>query len=312
MLFGKKKKDAPDSDIVILKKPEPFVCGGTDATLDRAAPKEIASDALLWFDGDSVLPYPDAERRDDGSFPEFLGYVHGYAAAAGENTFLCLETGESFLGHGERKVAFALIKGDKMPDLAKLIRDLDLAEQNGYHSRTHGLPENFGGSVEARYATGESLSFADNQGSIFSRKQGEALAAWFTAALKGERAPLPALDDLTAIRFEEKRENGGFTEATLTLADGRIARRSKYDDPTVFESEKTLDADALAALKATVEKTGLFAWEQLPKSDYSLARDKTLTFTFADGKTVTVRDDRVLPDAISRGFFNVELPLTTT
>ncbi|MBP5617870.1 MAG: hypothetical protein J6X61_01805, partial [Clostridia bacterium] len=298
--------------IVVLKQTAPNTCGGTDATLDRAAPKEIASDALIWFDGDCVLPYKDVARRDDGSCPAFLGYVHAFAAAAGEDTFLLLETGDSFHGREERKTDWALIRGNKMPDLARLIRDLDLARQNGYHSQTHGLPENFGGAVRASYATGETISFADNQGPILSREQGEALADWFTSTMAGERVPLPALDTLTAVRFEEKRENGGFTEAVLTLADGRVARRSRYDDPTVYESEKTLDADAIAALKDTVAQTGLLAWERLPAREFAGGREKTLAFTFADGSTVTVRDDRVLPGSVSRGFFEVELPLTSS
>ena len=71
MLFGKKKKDAPDSDIVILKKPEPFVCGGTDATLDRAAPKEIASMRIYQYEGAfECRKYDSASALLDGFYAE--------------------------------------------------------------------------------------------------------------------------------------------------------------------------------------------------------------------------------------------------
>lgn len=309
MLFGKTKK--PDSDIVILKQTQPDTCGGTDATLDRAAPREIASDALLWFDGESVLPYLDRERRDDGSFPACLGFVHAFAAAAGEGTFLFLSTGEE--RHGERTSAWALVKGDFMPDLARLIREQELAAHNGYHSQTHGLPENFGGSVRARYATGEKLSFADNQSPVLSRGQGQALADWFAARLKEERLPLPDLAGLVALRFEERRDDGGFTEVDVTLnADGsaRVARRRRFDDPTVYEKEATFSPEQVADLKATAEQAALLARQYLPVREYPSGSDKTLTFRFADGEEIAVRDDRVVPGSLSDGFFRVELALT--
>lgn len=311
-MFWNKKKDDPDDGIVILQKTEPMMCGGTDAYQDTRAPKEIQSDDMILFDATSAFGGMISLDNEEPAGPP-LGYLSAFAVLAKEGTFLYLDTAEDER-FGNHTCTWALVKESPFPKLTALVREHDLARGNGYHSETHGLPQNFGGNVRIRYASGEEISFSNNQCPILSLKTGRAIAALFTEAMGGQRVALPDVTALTAIRFAEDHENGGFTHATLTLlpdGTGVNAKTSRYDDPTVFESEKPVDAETVAAIKKTVETCGLFAWEGVPGSGFALAQNKRLTFVFADGSEITAQSDRQLPYGIQNGFFKIELELTT-
>ena len=307
-VFRKKNsgKD-PESGVVITKRTQPLTCGGTDEYIDTKAPKVIVSEEITLFEVTSAF----GTLAIDGS--DRLDYVSAFAAPCGGGSFVFLETRE--LSHyGEPRREWALLKGDIFPKLAALVRGQELAKDNGRHSETHGLPENFGGSVDIRYASGERISISDNQSPVIAYGAGIAIAQAFAEALEGERAALPELSALTAIRFAEERENGGFTRATLTLnADGTgtNAKSSRYDDPTVYESEKPVDAETVAAVRDNIARCGMLAWDGLPDADFKRGSQKTLTFVFADGAEITVDGGRRLPQSIQGGFFNIELEMKT-
>ena len=307
-LFDKKKKPETEDGVIVVRKPEPNACGGTTETRDTRAPKTIVSEEMILFDVTSALPV-SAKRGE-----ESLGYLSAFAAPCGEGTFLLLETGEGFRRRAEKTLSWALVRENVFPALVRLTKELDLAADNGRHLSTAGLPENFGGSVMIRYASGETVSFSDNQRPILSAGAGERIAALFAGAMEGERIPLPDPDALREIRFSEERKNGGYTRASLTLnADGTGVNRktSRYDGPQVYESEKPVDAGTVAMIRKTVGETGLFAWPGLPVSDYKPYSEKTLTFVLEGGEEIAVPGDRLLPDQIRDGFFRIELELAT-
>jgi|GEM_PF-767527 len=313
-IFHKKKQDKPDDGIVILKKTEPGMCGGTDASQDTKAPKEILSDDMILFDVTSALSRGYIPSEGKRYSVEKLGYVSAFAAPAGNGTFLFLETGDSFQKRAPKARSWAYVKEDVFPSLVRFVRDRDIAKSNGFHSTTHGLPENFGGSVDIRYASGEKISFSNNQTSIISYDAGAEIAKLFAKAMNGEKAELPVVTSLKEIRFEELRKNGGFTKAVLTIqpdGTGINAKQSKYDDPKIYESEKPVDAETVAAIKKDIEDTGILAWSGLPSNGSSFVTDKQLTFVFDDGREIIVKSDRLVPDQIGRGFFNIELEMTT-
>ena len=306
-MFGhKNKKD--DGNVVILKKTGPFVCGGTDATLDKSAPKVIASREMTLFDVSCsfygvVLP--------DGSREKPLHWFHAFAAPTGEGSFLFLKTSRRY--SDEYSSAWAYVKEDVFPALVDLVNDVDLAEKNGYHSTTHGLPQNFGGSVNVRYASGEAISFSDNQSPIMSISVANKIADLLEKAMEGEKIVLPDVKDLAEIRFTELRSGGGFTKATLTLngdGAGVNKKQSRYDDPKVYESEKPVDAATVAAIKSNISENGMLAWAGLPESGYFKTSEKSLTFVFKDGREITVGGAAALPGELGGGFFKIELELT--
>ena len=143
---------------------------------------------------------------------------------------------------------------------------------------------------------------------------GAEIAGIFGEAMEGPKILLPDISRLRTVAFREERENGGFTRATLTiLEDGTGINRksSRYDGPRVYESEKTLGKDVVDLIKEIIEKCGILAWKDLPPSGFGFKEDKTIVFTFDDGNEVEIRDDNRLPYAISRGFFGIELEITT-
>ena len=309
--FKKKPRPAPrDEDVVILKQTRPNECGGTDATQRRSAPKEIVSTEMTRFSATSALPWKINAGPDENA----LGYVSAYAAPAAGGSFLYLVTADAYRRRDEKNSGWAFVKADVFPALVKLVNETGLARKNGYHSTTHGLPENFGGSVDIRYASGEQIDFSDNQAPILTTDTAMKIAALFTDARKGEKIPLPDVVALTEIRFAEERQDGGFTRAALTLAADGTATNKKtscYTAPTVYESEKPVDAETVAAIKKTIADCAMLAWTDLPEHDFRIGGVKTLTFVFADGTEITVGGNKVLPAPLSGGFFTIELEMTT-
>ena len=278
------------------------VCGGTTRSYDKDAPTAITCDTMTYFSAASALSH----RKDDG-----LSYVSAFAAPAGEDSFLYLELGYE---RSLRSGAWALVKGDVFPRLVSLVRALDLAKNNGRHSQTHGLPENFGGAVSVAYASGEKISFSDNQSPVLTDRAGEAIGELFTSLMAGERVPLPEPESLKSIFFEEIRPSGGFCRANLTLfpdGTGLNERSARYDDGPVYERQKAVSASNVAIILKNIRDTGLFAWENLPDSPFRFGGEKRITFTLEGGRQITVRDGRLVPQELRNGFFNIELELVT-
>ena len=288
------------------KEPEP-VCGGTDSTYDADAPKEIVSDDVVFFSATSELNTFDVRESED----EPLSFVSAYAARADGGTFLFLETKRDFRDGSER--GWALVKADAFPAIAALTRECALAKSNGSHSVTHGLPQNFGGSVDIRYAGGERINFSDNQSPIISRETGLKIAELFASLMAGERAELPDISGLRAIRFSEERAADSYTRVTLTLradGSGEIAKTQRYGGEHVYESASRMEPDEVARMLAGIEEKGVLAWAGLPAGDYSFGPEKRMVFVF-DDREIAIPGDLRPPEQISGGFFDIELEIAT-
>ena len=311
-LFGRNKKD--DNGIVILRQTRPNECGGTDAYQDTKAPKEIVSREITFFSARSALgrgisePSPVGSRDTAG-----LEYICAFAAPGSEGTFMFLETKDSpWEDEGVRR-SWAYVKNDVFPALADLVSECGLAKDNGYHSVTHGLPEDFGGSVDIEYGSGEKISFSDNQCPVISPDTAGRIAAFFGSEMAGESVRLPDLSSLVSVLFDETRKDGGFTRAELTvLPDGTgiVRKACRYSRPDTYETVNSVGAEMVSAVKDTVSSTGLLAWSGLPGTASVTGNEKSLTFVFRDGRTVTVPDGRRVPDRIRRGFFDIELEIS--
>ena len=301
---GRREKDG----VIVLSAPAPQTCGGTYATQDTRAKKEIVSEDMIFFSVTSQLPWQSLSAENGAPS---LRYVSAFAAPCGDGEFLFLETASDRQKENTKRLA--CVKAGVFPALVRLVREKDLAKDNGFHSRTHGLPEDFGGSVDIRYASGENISFSDNQSPVIDAETGAEIVRIFSEAMGRTPLKLPDLSHLCGISFEETRENGGFTKAALTLlpdGGGIDRKQSRYDEPKVYESEKPVDAFTVAQIKRTVEENRMLAWSGLPSGGFSTAGNKRLTFAFDDGTAVAVQDGRLLPDRLSHAFFEIELELT--
>ena len=300
--------------IVILKKTEPPMCGGTDATLDTTAPKKIVSEDMTIFNVTSVLNNGVIPSGASESEFEELGFISAFAAKSGDGVFLYFQKNASPHRNAEMYSYWAYIKEDIFPSLVKLVNEEDLAKNNGYHSQTHGLPDNFGGSADIRYESGERISFSDNSTPVITFKTGTEILRLFSSVLNGVKVKLPEISTLKEIYFEELRENGGFTKATLTIqpdGTGINEKQSKFDDEKVYESKKSVDAKTIAEIKEIIENSGILAIEGLPENVFSYSGNKQLVFSFENGTEIAVTNNKILPDQLSDSFFNIELQLTT-
>ena len=297
------RDDHDKSSIVILRQTKPGVCGGTDATLDTAAPKTILSRDMTLFSATSAL------RGDSHS----LGYVSAFAVGAGEGTFLFLETGESFRYRDEKQRIIGVVKENPFPALVALVRDCDLAKDNGFHSTTHGLGENYGGEIDVWYASGETISVSNNQSPVLTDETGEKIAALFRQLLQGPAVPQPDPADLRSIHFREERPNGGFTQvdASVTPDGAQLCRHYHPENGHDSETTGMLTADELSAIRGIMEKSAILAWAHLPGDGFTHREKRTLTFTFADGREITVPDDRLLPQQFCDAFNDIRHLLTS-
>ena len=302
--FGKKKTDP---GVVILKQTKPGTCGGTDATQDTRAPKEIRSEDMTLFSVESSMGF--VNQPD-----ECPGYVHAFAAPAGGGAFLFYKVSSHPFDRRETPFTWAYVEGSVFPELVSLVRECGLAEKNGFHSRTHGLPEDFGGSVDIRYASGERISYSDNQSPILIIPSAIRIRETFERFLTFAKIPLPEGSELREVHFREDRKERGYTDAVLTFrpdGTGVNKKQAKYEDPKVYESEKEVDEETVALVKRRISECGMFAWEHLPVQPDPLGRDRKLTFVFENGREITVAGNPDLPDEIGRGFFDIELEMTT-
>lgn len=289
------------------KKPDPPVCGGTTRTVDENAPKTILCEGMTLFHVYSALSYhqPD-DRTENGP----LSFVCAYAAPVNGGTFLLLQTAR-FRREGKR-AAWAVVKADLFPALVALAREEGLAKENGLHSHTAGLPENFGGEISVCYGDGSKISVSDNQSPVLTDRAAKRIIALFEDAMAGERADVPVAADLTGVRYDERRARGGFTKAELTFTPdgGTVRRQNKYDGPDVYESTRALSPDDVSALRETVDRCALFLWGDLPERSNLSGGESVLTFVLADGRQIAVPEYRDVPDPVRDGFFDVKFALT--
>ena len=308
-LFGNK-----NNDIKIIKQPPPDACGGTTAYQHKNAPTEIQSEDMILFDVSSALSVNFAAVKPENR-SQFLQYIYAFAAPCKGGSFLYLGTSTASGFDAPVTSSWAIVKENVFPSLTALVREYKLAKNNGFHSRTHGLPRNFGGSIDISYSSGETINTSNNQFPVLSQEEAKAIYHIFSKAFQTERIGLPKISELKSIFFEERRKGGGFTEATLTFSPdgtGINSKRAKYDSPTIFESEKPVDVQTMQQICENIEKTALFAWDGLPERppliDFSTKR---MTFRFDDGSEITIKDETIVPAKIQNGFFNIELEMTT-
>ena len=131
--------------------------------------------------------------------------------------------------------------------------------------------------------------------------------------MKGEAVKLPDISTLLSVRFDEKRKDGGFTKAELTLgADGAgtVRKSCRYSGPDTYETVKEVGAETVSAVKDIISSSGLLAWAGLPGTDPVTDTERSLTFSFRGGTEITVPDGRRVPDRIRRGFFDTELEIS--
>ena len=144
--------------------------GGTVVTNDKNAPTKIESTELVSFDCDaSTVSEVGVEEKglEYGRYyfkcqlDKESGKVTG---TYGDLTEYSFETDRFFL-----------------TDLDAIIKDSTIISYNGEHRHTNGIPNDFGYSIEAEYASGEKIDCSDNQSNHLSLDMMKALVDLFSS-----------------------------------------------------------------------------------------------------------------------------------
>lgn len=309
----KNNADTLPEELVILSRPEPMECGGTTASQLKNAPTEIQSTEMLLF---SVRCSFYTVCRNE-PMPDAPDHLYAYAAKCAKGTLVYFDARTRYALKPEEMPQKALLKEDLMPALAELTKELNLASRNGFHSFTHGLPQDFGGAIDIVYASGETIRTSDNQSPIISLQADAAIANFFRKALKGETIPGPKSADLQAVSYFDDHGDGGFNRATLTIQSdgtGALKKSSCYsfdqDPGKIYHSEKNFEKESVDEVLRIFDQCLFHAWEGLPEKSYK-SHYKTLHFTMKDGSEFTVDDDRELPGALGGGLFKISLEINT-
>ncbi len=305
---SRQKKDG--DTVVVLSTTGQNMCGGTDATQDVSAPKEIACGRMTYFSATSALGFAVAPGFDGGN----LSYISACAIPNDRGSFLWLAARHGY-SNDPPECALAYVKKDVFPDLVRLVNETGLAGRNGYHSMTHGLPQNFGGSVSVDYADGERISFSDNQSPVISPKTALAVERVFLDAMAGEKVELPPLSELEYVVFREDRDDGGFEEQQLVfLPDGSadLTRLSRYTDPKIYESTKHVDPETVSGIMQKIESSMMLAWAGLPDARFQFGAKESIRFVFKEASGIPeifVDGKKELPGGIGNAFFDITLKL---
>lgn len=139
----------------IYEGPSVEIDGGTRIRHDTDAPKVIESRELTrFFCRFSALSLMEEDAQ-------LLRGVYDFSAAKGEDGVSCTVScsNPAVLG-GERK---EMRSEAFLAELEMLLRKYNVAQYNGSYYKVSGLPDFYGATVDAAYASGETLYCYNNQ-----------------------------------------------------------------------------------------------------------------------------------------------------
>ena len=154
--------------------------GGTEVTQDKNAPTKIESTELISLDCNaSTVSVVGVEEKgleygryyfkclQDKESGKVTG-TYGFKPQYGDLTEYSFEADSSFL-----------------TDLDVIIKDSTIISYNGEHRHTNGIPDDFGYSFEAEYASGEKIDCSDNQSNHLSLDMLKKLIDLFAGICQG-------------------------------------------------------------------------------------------------------------------------------
>jgi hypothetical protein len=249
------------------------ICGGTTRSQDAAAPMEILSRDLVFFKAGAEFGHRGMQSRV-------------YAAKAEKGIYIVI---------AEEEPRFALLSPDCdfLTRLDTLVREYHLIRDNGHHSHTAGLPEDFGGSIDIRYASGEFISKSDNQSPIISQEADQAIRKTFLDAITSY--PRIKLPDPSLIQKVEYREQGKDNYSLLTFSrNGETAKLSSENQystsGTIYKKEAQVPSSAFDRIIDDAKKYCLFGLGGVEKYHSSTLQisEQTLTYELSNGSKMVV------------------------
>lgn len=283
------------------------MCGGTNRSVDNNAPKEIKSEDMTLFNVESALGQcfavtEPAERA-------WFSFISVFAAKTETGVFAVLNARDYY---DKREFRWAYVSADVFPELVRVTREQNLAQSNGVHEFTNGLPENFGGAVRIKYSSGEQIDFSSNREPLITPEFALWLYNFFDELMKSDSVGLPDVEDIRVIRFDSVHDDGGYNHTVLTdNGDGtcRYERERKFSYPDVYNDDMTISDEMFKKFRTIIKNNAMLVWHMMPESNFKTFEEKSMTFVCKDGTEVFVPSDRILPAQVSGAFFSIELDL---
>ena len=135
--------------------------GGSTTYVDKDAPKEIKSKDLCSMD--CKVSTATVSELEEGLVYGWYNFTLKTDAETGEIT----GSYELSKQYDDFAVPEFTFKTDKafVEKVEKIIEESKIVNNNGVHHKTNGIPDDFGYSFSASYASGEYISCSDNQSS---------------------------------------------------------------------------------------------------------------------------------------------------
>lgn len=127
---------------------EPIPPGGTVEYADPAAPKTIESTEITSFSFYASM----LSILNDGSFPSLTEPCYEFSAERDGDAVTITRNGETL----QKDASF-------MAQLQAVIEKHNFAQYNGEYHQTYGLPDDFGATINVKYASGEKIYAMNNQ-----------------------------------------------------------------------------------------------------------------------------------------------------
>ena len=128
--------------------PDEPLCGGTTEYTDPDAPKTITDTEIASFKFYASM----LSVLNDGSYPSLTEPRYEFSAVREGNVVTVTRNGETL-----QKDAVFMVK------LQDVIAKHDFAQYNGDYHDTAGLPDDFGATIDVKYASGEKIYAMNNQ-----------------------------------------------------------------------------------------------------------------------------------------------------
>ena len=162
----------------IYEGPSVEIDGGTRIRHDTDAPKVIESRELTRFSCRfSALSLMEEDTQ-------LLRGVYAFSASRGEDGVSCTVdcNNPKVLGGERREVRTE----EFLAELEQLVRKHNVAQYNGSYYKVSGLPDFYGATVDAEYASGETLYCYNNQDPFLPAEMIRELCCLFGIAPKNE------------------------------------------------------------------------------------------------------------------------------
>lgn len=269
-----------------------MITGGSD-TKYLDLPKAIQSEEIVHFSVDCNFAYSSNEKK--------YTYVYGYATKVEGGALV----GLSYRKDGEQNEAeytkLKLVGNEVFSDLQKLVKKHNFASNNGYTHFTSGLPENFGGSVNINYASGEQIIVSDNQSIVISLDAGEEMVGILQKYMDAAYDSPNYAGDIVAVSYKEQTGKDIYTQyyldGTRFLYESKLGKNQK-----VYKKEYALPQDMLYKIRDIANTNSLLDWSGMRQSEQNTVDpvSRQLVFSMRNGNEIMVTDSSFAP-MISNG-----------